>query len=725
MIETSTLNPSQRDAVEHCDGPTLVLAGAGSGKTRVLTYKIAHLVSKGIKPWRILAVTFTNKAARVMISRVENLLGMPADRLWIGTFHRICARIIRIEADKWGLRRDFTIYDENDSMNVVKKALKQLDIPKEKLPPGRVRHIIGKAKNSFIAPDELCNFITDKDAEVIAKVYRRYREIMNDAGAFDFDDLLVRPVEMFGKHPESLEKWRRKFDHLLVDEYQDTNRTQYLFMRLLAGSSGNVTVVGDDDQSIYSWRGADIRNILEFESDFEDVKTVRLEKNYRSTGTILHAANSVVANNRSRMQKRLWTDRPEGERVRLLECLSDRDEAERVIAAIEKERRQYRPALRDFVILYRTNAQSRAFEDVLRRRGIAYVIVGGLRFYERREIKDILAYLRFLSNPSDAVSFERAISVPKRGIGSRTVEMIEQFSAERHITILEALARADELFSAKSVIAKKIGEFYDLIRRVDRMRADAVIGELAQTIVKEIGYELYLRNEDPVTFEERMDNVNELITAMNEYENTTEEDDLAAFLSEVSLVTDVDTWDESTDAVTLMTLHSAKGLEFPSVFIVGAERGLFPLPFAFEEQAKLEEERRLFYVGITRAEERLHVSYALQRMRHGSVTGGASMFVSELPFEVLDMEVPEPLYRAAPAHRGHVRRRMEFEDYAQNAPYEESDARFRVGSCVLHPVFGRGWITASSGSGENTKLKIMFGTREKTILVKYARLMPG
>ncbi len=385
MIDIKTLNPSQLEAVEHTDGPTLVLAGAGSGKTRVLTYKIAHLVSLGIKSWRILAVTFTNKAAREMSSRVKHLLHLSVDNLWIGTFHSICARILRIEAENWGFRRDYTIYDDDDRMSLIKKALKELGIPKEQLPPARVKYIIGKAKNSFIPPEELNEFAYGHDVKAISQVYKKYAALLRDAGAFDFDDLLGHPVEMFTKYPESLEKWKRKFDHILVDEYQDTNRTQYLLMKLLTGKSGSITVVGDDDQSIYSWRGADINNILGFETDFKKVKKVLLEKNYRSTGIILRAANCVVEKNKSRMKKKLWTDRTDGEKVKVLECLNDRDEAERVISSIERENVREGSSFRDFVILYRTNAQSRSFEDVLRRRGIKYVSVGGMRFYERKE----------------------------------------------------------------------------------------------------------------------------------------------------------------------------------------------------------------------------------------------------------------------------------------------------------------------------------------------------
>ena len=723
MVDLNALNPSQREAVEHIDKPTLVLAGAGSGKTRVLTYKIAHLVFNGIIPWRILAVTFTNKAAREMASRVERLLNMPVQNLWIGTFHGICARILRMEADNWGFRRDFTIYDEDDQIRVIKKALKELGISKDVLHPFRVKHIIRKAKNDFVTPDELIKFAYGHDIKMITRTYSRYIKLLRDAGAFDFEDLLARPVEMFMKHPESLEKWKKKFDCILVDEFQDTNRTQYLLLKLLTGKSGKITVVGDDDQSIYKWRGADIQNIFGFERDFKGVKTFRLEKNYRSTGIILKAANSVVKNNKGRMAKQLWTDRPDGDMVKILECLSDTDEAERIIASIEQEKYQYGLNLKDFVILYRTNAQSRPFEDVLRRSGIKYTIVGGVRFYNRMEIKDILAYLRFLANHNDTVNLTRAITTPKRGIGTKTVETIEKFAGEKKISLFDSLGRADEICSG--AMAKKVEAFYDIMKSAAEISGTSGLGNLALKIIEKTGYEQYLEREDPDRFEDRLNNVHELITAMNEFENVTDEDNLTAFLAEVSLVADVDAWDEECDVVTLMTLHSAKGLEFPSVYIAGVERGLFPLPVSFDDEADLEEERRLFYVGITRTEERLHISYALQRARYGSFSGGASMFVNELPFEVLDIEAPEHSYSKLPLRNQQVRRAIEFEDYSQEFPDYEEDGLYHVGSYVRHPSFGRGRITACSGSGDRTTLTIKFGAREIKIKAKYGKLVPA
>ncbi len=709
----------------NCEGPTLVLAGAGSGKTRVLTHKIAHLVSLGLKPWEILAVTFTNKAAREMVSRVEKLLDIPAQGLWIGTFHGICVRILRREAERWGLKRDFTIYDRDDQLSVVRRVLTELNIKKDSLTPQRSLGIIGQAKNHNLTPDDLSTIVAPRDALDAAKIFRKYTELMRGSGAFDFDDLLLKPVEMFAKHPETLRDWQARFRHILVDEYQDTNSTQYNLMRQLAGGTGNVTVVGDDDQSIYSWRGADIQNILNFESDFRGVKTVRLEDNYRSTAFILRAANEVVKNNRDRMSKELRTSRQGGEKVRIIEAWDDRDEAERVVTSLTKERDQHSLRLRDFVILYRTNAQSRSFEDVLRRRGIPYVIVGGIKFYERKEIKDVLAYLRLLANPVDAVSFARAISTPKRGVGPKTLETIEHFAAQRNITIVEAIQRAGEYLSG--AMLQKVREFSGVMDELIALRGTVKLDHLAQTVVERVGYLSYLEQENPENIEERRDNLNELITALGEYENTSGEDDLSAFLGEVTLVSDVDNWNDDSDAVTMMTLHSAKGLEFRSVYIAGVENGLFPLPKTMESPAEFEEERRLFYVGITRAEDLLHICYARQRLRYGSFGGGASPFIKELPFDAVEFDKPSQVSPDPASLHGRtpVRKTMEFEDYTQEVPDDGGEFSFKVGEYVRSPKFGRGRITRITGSGESAVLTIMFGVEEKKIVAKFGKLTKG
>jgi DNA helicase II / ATP-dependent DNA helicase PcrA len=723
-LDLSTLNKPQREAVEHISGPTLVLAGAGSGKTRVLTHKIAHLVDQGISPWRILAVTFTNKAAREMTGRVEQLLGMPAQGLWIGTFHGICCRILRREADRWGFRRDFTIYDRDDQKTAVRKAIKALGLPKDRIKPPQAISIIGKAKNDALTPDQLEEQLSGPDAGYLAAIYRMYQRILDDAGAFDFDDLLVRPVEKFQAYPDTLASYQKRFSAILVDEYQDTNRVQYLLMRLLGGDSGRMTVVGDDDQSIYSWRGADIRNILEFERDYPKVHTVRLEQNYRSTGNILAAANAVVANNEGRMPKRLWTADAAGEKVRVLECRDDRDEASRVIDRIEDDRREHDTALRDMVILYRTNAQSRAFEEVLRRRNILYVIVGGLRFYERKEVKDILAHLRCMVNPNDVLSFTRAISNPKRGVGDRTIEKLEAFAVGKKISFRDALDRAGEVLTGGS-LSKVVG-YRDMLDKLSGLRETATPGEVAEALVEELDYEKWLGEQYPEDVKDRIENVRELIAALEEYEAPEDEDPYAAFLAEVSLMADVDTWDDDTDAITLMSLHAAKGLEFTAVHIGGVERGLFPLPSSYDAPEDLEEERRLFYVGITRARERLTISYAVSRMRHGIMGGGQSFFVDEMPDETIDfhglpkIETPTRPYRGQP-----IRKPLAFEDYSQETPDAGEGAPFAVGSHVRHPIFGRGQITACRGVGGDATLTIKFGAKTKKIVARFANLTPA
>ena len=724
-FDITALNNPQREAVEHIEKPTLVLAGAGSGKTRVLTHKIAYLVSLGVKPWRILAVTFTNKAAREMIARTEKLLSIPVKGLWIGTFHSICVRILRREAERWGINRDFTIYDRDDQLAAIKKAMREIGMKKEVLSPSRILHIIGRAKNDLVSPEELHNNVSGPYAGLIVSIYKRYNELLKAAGAFDFDDLIARPVEKFSHDRECLRVWQKRFSHILIDEYQDTNRTQYLFMKLLSGDSGNVTVVGDDDQSIYSWRGANIQNILGFEHDFINVKVIRLEQNYRSTKTILKAANAVVVNNKGRMSKKLWTERHDGSPVKVIECMDDYEEAEQVVLSIEREKKELSYVLRDFVILYRTNAQSRSFEEVLRRRGIPYIIVGGLRFYERKEIKDILAYLRIIANPDDAVSFGRIITTHKRGVGPKTIEKLETLAKVENITIVEAVGRAEEVITSVKIL-KELKELYALFQSLSQMRGKFRLYEIGQALVSGIKYEEYLKSEYPDNFDERVNNVHELIAALRDFENLSGESDLSIFLANVTLMTDVDMWDDTADALTLMTLHSAKGLEFPSVYIAGVERGLFPLPQTFESEQELEEERRLFYVGITRAQEYLHISYALNRIRHGSWGGGASMFMYELPGEVLDYECVEQNIRLnRPQKNRSIRHVMEFEDYSQEVSDSDDNKTFRVGSYVRHPVFGRGCIMARSGSGDNLMLTILFGTEKKKIMVKYGKLVPA
>ena len=660
-----------------------------------------------------------------MIERVERISAIPSKNFWLGTFHSICVRILRQEADRWDYPRNFTIYDRDDQISLIKKTLKRYGVSAEKMyPPSKVLHIIGRAKNNGIPPERLHETMYGDEASVYEELYRQYNESLRNSGAFDFDDLLLKPVDKFGEDKESLKKWQNRFSFILVDEYQDTNRVQYNLMRLLCGGSGNVTVVGDDDQSIYGWRGADIQNILDFESEFKGVKTIRLEQNYRSTGHILETANTVITHNRNRMRKRLWTEIPEGEKVRVYESGNEREEAQCVVDIIKKEREEKEFGLRDFAILYRTNSQSRVFEEALMKSGTPYVLVGGTRFYERKEIKDILAYLRLAANPGDTISFGRAITVPRRGIGQKTVEAIERFAENNRMTLLDSIARADEFLSPG--MAAKLKIFHAILQTVNDMRGKSGLDELVMEILDRIDYETYIRDAYPDNAEDRIDNINELIGAMRDFVNETDEDNLSSFLAEVSLVSDIDGWDEKNDAVTLMTLHSAKGLEFPSVFVTGVEDRLFPLERSSETDEELEEERRLFYVGITRAKELLHVSYACSRLRYGSFSGGSSMFIDELPKQTIEFEISEPprfdSYRQSRQQKPKIRA---FEDYSQEAPdYTDYDdeSSYRIGTFIRHPKFGRGKITAVSGNGDNCMLTIMFGASKKKIMAKYAKL---
>jgi len=589
--------------------------------------------------------------------------------------------------------------------------------------PSEALNAISRAKSDFLGPEELEERLAGPVSRVLPEIFRRYEAVLREAGAFDFDDLLLKPVKMFDRFPESLAEWRGRFDYILVDEFQDTNRTQYILMKMLTGDSGRITVVGDDDQSIYSWRGADIGNILSFERDFKNVRTFRLQRNYRSTKTIIEAANSVVANNRKRMGKKLWTENESGEPIKILECGSDRDEAEAVVRSIEREMAAHNLSPGDFVILYRTNSQSRLFEDVLIKRGIRYTIVGGVRFYDRKEVKDILAYLRLMVNPADYVSFSRAVTTPKRGIGAKTIEKLERLSSRYGIDIIEALGRAAEVVSSRKLL-KKLGEFRLQLQSLRDARGKVPLDEYGKMLLETIRYMEYLREEYPGEYEERMDNVYELINAMGEFRNTEDGDALSNFLNEVTLMTDVDSWDDGKDVVTLMTLHAAKGLEFPSVYITGVEENLFPSlrSESVAAERELEEERRLFYVGMTRAEKYLHISYAALRRRFNAFSGGASMFIDELPRHLLAWETAET---PSPVKSRITRVLSDFEDYSQEYPEQEDVSPFAVGSYIRHPKFGRGRIEACSGSGEDLVLTVRFGSRTKKIMPNYVRLTPA
>ena len=741
------LNREQREAVDHFEGPLLVLAGAGSGKTRVLTTRIAHLIhERGVPPDRILAVTFTNKAAGELRDRISSLLGEAPKGMWTGTFHGLGARILRRHAPLLGWSNTFTIFDAEQSLRLIKKTTEEVGLDTRRWSPKAIRGHLSSAKNQLIGPQQFVEENAegfDVFARNVAKVYPAYQKSLQAQNAFDFDDLLVKPVELFESNAELLAVYRSRFHFLLVDEYQDTNRAQFRFVELLASEHGNLMVVGDDDQSIYGWRGADIRNILDFETAFSGAHTVRLEQNYRSSAVILSAANAVIAENVDRKGKTLRTDRVGGEPITLVTTSSETDEARWIADEIEA-RLSDGPgvAYRDIAILYRTNAQSRALEDVFRRRGLPYQIVGGVRFYERREIQDVLGYLRLISHPLDAGAFDRVVNYPRRGVGNTSLERLSAWANAEGISVLEAAARADEAPDVPKGGARGLIAFAALVQRYSALASQRGVGELLETLVKELDFFGHLADEGPEG-EDRADNVRELIAGALDYNAELLEDlegetldhftELDLFLQQVALVADVDRHDPDAQVVTLMTLHNAKGLEFPVVFISGLEDGLFPLGRAYDNPSELEEERRLFYVGITRAENKLYLTHARHRRRAGEVMyGRLSPFVDAIPAHLLEKVATA----VAGESGGYPGRRVDRpgpsrsidlgmgdDDLDFDAGLNQDLPRFVKGEAVLHDTFGSGTIGEIAGFGRDLKVTVHFETvGTKRLLVRYAGL---
>ena len=716
------LNDAQRKAVQAVDGPVLILAGAGSGKTRVLTRRIAYLLSEcGVDPRQILAMTFTNKAAGEMRERVEDLLHRSCKTMWIGTFHSLCARLLRSQAERVGLRSNFTIYDTTDQLALLRRVIADEELSERDFPARLIRTRISQAKNQMVGVDVFAQRASTFREQIIARVFRHYQDALKQNNAVDFDDLLTLSVALIRDHEDVRQAYQTQFSHILIDEYQDTNRPQYLFARYLAERHHNICVVGDDDQSIYAWRGADIRNILDFEADYPNALVVRLEQNYRSTQVILDAGNALIRNNAGRKGKELWTDRARGEKIRLKRCVDEAEEA-RWIAGVARDFKRVH-TYRDMAVLYRTNAQSRALEEGFRRANIPYQIVGDVRFYERKEVKDVLAYLKLVVNPRDSISFWRVINTPRRGIGATSTGRLDEFAMREGLAPYEALAHLDDIDTIPKRTAHAMQRFYDMIEgfRVDMETIPA--DELAKEIVDETGY---LRDFEKLLPEEKMsrsDHVAELLTDIQLFVEQSDDVSLEAYLRKVSLVTDVDQWENAAEAVTLMTLHSAKGLEFPIVFVTGLEAGLFPIlrPAGDEGNMEdaLEEERRLFYVGITRAQDRLFLSYAMRRQRYGgAVSCSASQFLSEIPEDLLDAGFKISEVSSVPRRKsGRV-----------SAPRVNPGESFLmdVGSWVVHPAWGRGQIQSRSGSGQTARLKVRFdGGAVKTLMVKFANLQPG
>jgi len=742
------LNPAQREAVLHFEGPMLVLAGAGSGKTRVLTARIARLIEHhGVDPSRILALTFTNKAAGEMRERIARLLGEEPKGMWSGTFHAIGARILRKAAHHVGRTSSYTIYDEDDTLGVVKRIMEREGVPQKQWSPKVIASLISDAKNALVSPVEYDKLAMDPVSRTAAKVYRQMEPTLRAANAVSFDDLLVLPVEIFRKDEKTLASYRDRFQFILVDEYQDTNRAQFQFIKLLGSGHGNVVVVGDDDQSIYGWRGADIRNILDFEKEFATARLVRLEDNYRSTPDILHVANAAITPNIGRKGKTLRATREAGEPVTLVAALDERDEADFILEEIKARQNRENRGLNEFAILYRTNAQSRALEDALRRDAIPYRLVGSVRFYDRREIRDLMAYLKLIANPSDEEAFRRAITVPKRGIGESSVDTLSARAREARVPLSEVAAREDLQESLRPAARKALADFTRLINGLSERAKDTSVDVLIQELIGEIRYVEYLQAEGPESARDRIENVSALVNGAAE----TVIDDggevgltpLDHFLQRAMLVAGADALDPSADAVTLMTLHNAKGLEYPVVFLTGLEDGLFPLSQSFDDPPKLEEERRLFYVGITRAEEKLYLSHTEMRRRNGELLPSIkSRFLREIAGANLDEKKTlrvSTMGRGAPGRdigfsgAYASRRTHEVPSWRRATPIAEAEVSqdepcYVKGERVKHKLFGDGSIAELSGVGREVKAVIDFDDEtigRKTIKLAYTTLERG
>jgi DNA helicase II / ATP-dependent DNA helicase PcrA len=711
------LNPPQLEAVTFGDGPLLVLAGAGSGKTRVLTSRVAHLIATGrAAPEQVLAVTFTNKAAGEMKARIERLTDMNKSRMQVSTFHSFAALLLRFYGERLGLPNGYTIYDQDDALSAIKSCLTELKIDSKKLTAASVLDRISDAKTEMVGVDAFAATAYSPDYKKVAQVYELYERKLKAAGALDFDDLLVDAVKLLQKDVEIRTRLQQKYRYLLIDEYQDTNKPQYLMAKILSEANHNIFAVGDEDQSIYGWRGANIQNILNFEHDFPNCKIIRLEQNYRSTQTILKAASTVVSNNRMRKGKTLFSVGEKGEPLVLMITENDDDEAERLAARIEDQIRANVPRS-EIALLYRTNAQSRALEESLKRRFIPYKIVGGIRFYQRKEIKDMLAYLKLIENPKDDVSFRRVINYPKRGIGDATLSQLEAKANELGCSLLELISRSGQLDFLTAGAGAKLAKFAKLLDYLTKMAATLPLGQLMQLVADKTGITADLKALDPTESEMRLENVEELIASGVEYALENVEAGVATFLQDISLYTDLDNYDRQSDAVTLMTLHGAKGLEFESVFITGLEDGLFPISRSLDDTAKLEEERRLFYFGMTRAKSRLTLSYALHRARFGNKQTLRSRFLDEVPDEVLDT-VRYTLVDA----RGNVNSSFVLPEYHDD---DDPYAFLRIGTAVYHPRWGEGAVTNRNGSGDNTEVEVRFhfaGT--KKLVARYAKLRP-
>jgi len=754
------LNDPQREAVQHVNGPLLILAGAGSGKTRVIVCRIAYLISQSVRPWNILAVTFTNKAAAEMRHRVDLLLPGQGRGAWVSTFHSFCAQFLRVESKRIGMDPNFVIYDDSDQLSVVKEVLKEMLLNDKQCPPGQVLNAISRAKDELLDAESYhihAQAKNDPFRERVARVYEAYQKKLKTANAFDFGDLIMRTVEIFRDFPDIRQKYQKRFHFIMVDEYQDTNHAQYLLIKYLSGETKNVCVVGDDDQSIYSWRGATIRNILEFERDYPGTKIVKLEQNYRSTKKILEGAARLIAHNEKRKEKTLWTENDEGDSVQFVEMMNEQEEARFCIDEVIRLKNKNGLEFRDVAIFYRTNAQSRVFEDALRRANIPYTIVGALRFYERAEIKDALAYLKLVVNDKDSLSLKRVVNIPARGMGKNSLGLLEQYAASHGTSLYESLNRAHAISGISSSARQGALTFVDLIQQFQKLAENKSASVVVRRVLEESGYWDHWAEaaEDDPEAAERLDNLQELINAAKDFEEkiatqvslesviasdqgersnlidlTNEiassldaprnDNALVRFLQEISLMSDLDEWKDSGGVVTLMTVHLAKGLEFPLVFVTGLEEGLFPIGDAAFDQDELEEERRLGYVAMTRAMKKLYLTCAASRRIFGSPRMNLpSRFIEEagiketaVTYEVPSTSVTGPV---SPV------RDFDFNQDPQGETPRSTFSMTKVGAFISHPDFGEGKITDKEGSGVHTKITVQFfNGLKKKLLLKYA-----
>ena len=735
---TYGLNPQQAEAVINTEGPMLIMAGAGSGKTKVLTCRVANLLQKGVRPYRILAITFTNKAAAEMRERVNNMSGPAAKDVWLFTFHAFCARFLRMEIDKLpGYGGNFAIYDTADSQNLIKQILKEMNLDDKRFQPLGILSRISNAKNALQDAAAFARQAGDFYEQKVADIYSRYEQKLQLNNALDFDDLLMLSIKLLQENKEVREKYQDRFDYLLVDEYQDTNHAQYLLTKFLAAKHRNICVVGDADQSIYGWRGADIQNILDFEKDYPDAKVIKLEQNYRSTQIILDAANAVIENNTGRKPKNLWTENKSGADIIYFQAVDERDEARFVIEQLQNLQRTENKKLGDMAILYRTNTQSRIFEEMLIKSGISYNMVGGLKFYERKEIKDIIAYLRVIFNPADSLSLLRIINVPKRGIGDASLAKIQAYAAANNVSLFEAVSNAAAIDGLSSRFVSKLDDLAGIIFELMNLANEAPVEDLIDRVLRDTGYLEELENERTPQAQSRIDNLHELISVAQEFAASEEENNLENFLAHVALVSDIDDTELGEDAITLMTLHSSKGLEFPVVFLVGMEEGLFPHARTLMDETEIEEERRLCYVGITRAKEKLFLSSTKMRTIYGNtVTYPPSRFLQEIParlvktikrqerFSALEnfKQVSEK-YSARPQKPASTFNPHSFMPQKPAAAAGGTGTRFNTGDRVSHSKWGEGMVVSVKDSPDGQEVKVAFaGAGVRSLLTKYAVL---